>query len=183
MPSLHFHHIVIIELLALARVVVHPVEYDMGMIIRLKPLFTDLETLPIPGFGLSTKPVSLVLMQEDLERCNTPASLALLTKLSYICQCCIWSDEQYSLTDWRTSSHFYNLSILSLALTLLFLHRSSGLFLDHPFDAVIVRLQVRTAEARVYPLLVIGSQFGYNVDSGLADIAHVLGSSPVMSPA
>ena len=43
----------------------------MGMIIRLKPLFTDLETLPIPGFGLSTKPVSLVLMQEDLERCNT----------------------------------------------------------------------------------------------------------------
>ena len=81
------------------------------------------------------------------------------------------------------SSHFYNLSILSLALTLLFLHRSSGLFLDHPFDAVIVRLQVRTAEARVYPLLVIGSQFGYNVDSGLADIAHVLGSSPVMSPA
>ena len=41
----------------------------------------------------------------------------------------------------------------------------------------------RTAEARVYPLLVIGSQFGYNVDSGLADIAHVLGSSPVMSPA
>ena len=109
--------------------------------------------------------------------------MALLTKLSYICQCGVRSDEQYSLTDWRASSYFYNLPILSLAFSLLFLHRSSGFFLDHPFDIFIVRLQVRTAEARVYPLLVIRSQFGYDVDLRLADIAHILGSSPVMSPA
>ena len=46
-----------------------------------------------------------------------------------------------------------------------------------------MRLQVGIAEARVYPLLVTGSQFGHDVDLRLADIAHVLGSSPVMSPA
>ena len=58
----------------------------------------------------------------------------------------------------------------------------SCLFLDHPLDVVIVRLQVGIAEARVYPLLVTGSQFGYDVDLRLADIAHIFGSSPVMSP-
>ena len=66
--------------------------------------------------------------------------------------------------------------------TLLLLHRTACLFLDHPLDVVIVRLQVGIAEARAYPLLVTGSQFGYDVDLRLADIAHVLGSSPVMSP-
>ena len=56
-------------------------------------------------------------------------------------------------------------------------------FSDHLLDIVIMSSQFGSAEVGIYPLLVIGSQFGYNVDSGLADIAHILGSSPVMSPA
>ena len=134
---MHFGHIHVIELSALARIVVHPVENDMWMVIRLEPLFTDLETLPISCFGLSTKSVSLFLMQKDLQRCDTPTSLILFTEFTHIFQCGVQSYEQHALTDWRESSNFYNLSILSLALTLLFLHRSSGLFLDHPFDMVI----------------------------------------------
>ena len=48
-------------------------------------------------------------------------------------------------------------------------------------DVVIVRLQVGIAEAGIYPLLIIGSEFGHDVDFGLADIAHILGSPSVMS--
>ena len=153
------------------------------MVIRLEPLFTDLETLPIPGFGLSTKPVSLVLVQENLEGGDSPSFLTLFTEFTHVCQCRIRSDKQYPLTNWRASSYFYNLPIISFAFTLLFLHCSSGLFLDHLFYVFIVYLQVRTAEAGIYPLLVIRSQFGYDVDLRLAYIAHILGSSPVMSPA
>ena len=121
-------------------------------------------------------------MQEDLEGSDAPASPALLAKLANICQCRVRSDEQHALTDWRASSHLGNFPVLAFAFTLLLLHRTACLFLDHPLDVVIVRLQIGITEARVYPLLVTGSQFGHDVDLRLADIAHVLGSSPVMSP-
>nr|WP_227461798.1 hypothetical protein [Odoribacter sp. OF09-27XD] len=45
-----------------------------------------------------------------------------------------------------------------------------------------MRLQVRVAEAGIYPLLVVGREFGNDVDFGLADVTHILGSSSVMSP-
>lgn len=127
----------------------------MGMVIRLEPSFADFETLPIPGFGLSAKLVPLILVQEDLERSDAPASLALLAKLAYICQCRVRSDEQHALTDWRASRQLGDFSVPAFAFTLLLLHRTSCLFLDHPLDVVIVRLQVGIAEAWVYPLFVI----------------------------
>ena len=153
------------------------------MVIRLEPSFADFETLPVFRFRLTVQPMPFVLVQEDLERSDAPASPALLAKLAYICQCRVRSDEQHALTDWRASRHLGNFPVLAFAFTLLLLHRTTCLFLDHTFDVVIVRLQVGIAEARVYPLLVTGSQFGHDVDLRLADIAHVLGSSPVMSPA
>jgi len=155
----------------------------MGMVIRLEPSFADFENLPVFHFRLTVQPVPLVLVQEDLERSDSPTSLALLAKLTYICQCRVRSDEQHALTDWRASRHLGDFPVPAFAFTLLLLHRTSCLFLDHSLDVVIVRLQVGVAEARVYPLLVTGSQFGHDVDLRLADIAHVLGSSPVMSPA
>lgn len=161
---------------------VHPVKNDMGMVIRFEPSFADFETLPVFRFRLTAKPMSLVLVQEDLEGSDAPASPALLAKLANICQCRVRSDEQHALTDWRASSHLGNFPVLAFAFTLLLLHRTACLFLDHPLDVVIVRLQIGITEARVYPLLVTGSQFGHDVDLRLADIAHVLGSSPVMSP-
>ena len=151
------------------------------MIVRLEPFFADLETLPVLRGRLSAQPMPLVFMQEDLERCDAPASLAFLAKFLHVCQCRVRSDEQHALTDWRASSHLGYLSVLSLAFTFLFLHGTTCLFLDHPLDVVIVRLQVGIAEAGIYPLLIIGSEFGHDVDFGLADIAHILGSSPVMS--
>ena len=99
----------------------------------------------------------------------------------HICQCGVRSDEQYSLTYGGTSCHFDNLAVLPFALTLLFLHGTTSLFLDHPFDVLIVRLQFGTAEVRVYPLLVIRREFGYHIYLGFSDVAHILGSSPVMS--
>ena len=62
--SLHFHHIVIVELLAFASVVVHPVEYNVCMVIRLEPFFTYLEALLVLYIRLSVQPMPLVLMQE-----------------------------------------------------------------------------------------------------------------------
>ena len=50
-------------------------------------LSADNEQWINPGFGLSTKPVSLVLVQEDLKRSDAPTLLAFLTKLAHICQC------------------------------------------------------------------------------------------------
>ena len=41
--------------------------------------------------------------------------------------------------------------------------------------------QVGSAEVGIYPPLVIGREFGHDVDFGLADVTHVLGCSPVMS--
>ena len=123
-----------------------------------------------------------ILVQEDLERCDTPSPLAFLAKLSYIRQCRVRSDEQHALTDWRASCHFDDFPVLPFAFTLLLLHGTTGLFLDHPFDIVIVCLQFGVAEVGVYPLLIWGCEFGHDVDFGLADIAHVLGRSPIMSP-
>ena len=97
--SLHFHHIVIVELLALARVVVHPVEYDMCMVIRLEPSFTDLETLFVLCIRLSVQPMPLVLVQEDLKRSDAPASLTFLAKFLHVCQCGVRFDKQNTLTN------------------------------------------------------------------------------------
>ena len=44
-------------------------------------------------------------------------------------------------------------------------------------EALLQRVRL----VRVYPLLVAGGEFGYDVDSGLTDIAHVFGSPAVMS--
>ena len=79
---------------------VHPVEHDMRMVIWLEPFFAHLETFFVFLGGLSAQPMPLVLVQEDLERCDAPASLALLAKFLYVCQCRVRSDEQHTLTDW-----------------------------------------------------------------------------------
>ena len=165
----------------LACIVVHPVEYDMGMVIRFEPPFAYLETLPVLRSRLSVQPMPLVLVQEDLKRCDAPTPLALLAKPTHIRQRSIRSDEQYTLTDGRASRHLDNFSVLPFALTLLFLHGTACLFFDHAFDVLIVRLQFGTAEIRIYPLFIIGCKFGHDVDFGLADIAYILGSPPVMS--
>ena len=91
--SLHFHHVIVVELLALSRVVVHPVEYNVCVVIRLEPLFSYLETLLVLHFRLSAQPMPLVLVQENLKRCDAPASLALLAKFLHVCQCGIRFDE------------------------------------------------------------------------------------------
>ena len=51
----------------------------------------------------------------------------------------------------------------------------------HAFDVLIVRLQFGIAEIRIYPLFVIGCEFWHDVDFGLADVAHIFGSPPIMS--
>ena len=61
------------------------------------------------------------------------------------------------------------------------LHGTTCLFLYHPFDVVVVRLQVWAAEVRVYPLLVVSREFGHNVDFGFTDITHIFGSPSIVS--
>ena len=52
--SLHFHHVIVVELLALSRVVVHPVEYNVCVVIRLEPFFAYFETLLVFHIRLPT---------------------------------------------------------------------------------------------------------------------------------
>jgi hypothetical protein len=179
--GLHGCHILVIEFLALSGFVVHPIENDMSVIIRLEPLSSNLETLPVFGFGLSAQPMSFIFVQEDLQRSNTPALFALLAKFTHICQCGVWPDEQYTFTDWRTSCHFDYFAVLAFAFTLFLLHGTTCLFLDHAFDVIIVRPQVGSAEAGIYPLFVVDREFRNDIDFGLADVTHILGSPTVMS--
>ena len=72
-------------------------------------------------------------------------------------------------------------AVLSFAFTLFLLHGTTCLFLYHPFDVVVVRLQVWAAEVRVYPLLVVSREFGHNVDFGFTDITHIFGSPSIVS--
>ena len=97
--GLHGCHILVIELSALSGFVVHPVENNMGMIVRLEPSVPDLEAFPVFRFRLTVQPMPFILVQEDLQRCDAPASLTLFTEFAYISQCGIRSDEQYSFTN------------------------------------------------------------------------------------
>ncbi|TGY56114.1 hypothetical protein E5342_12935 [Parabacteroides distasonis] len=152
----------------------------MGMIIRLEPFSTHLETLLVFCVRFSTQPMPLILMQEYLEWRDAPASLALFAKFTHISQCGFRSDEQYTLTNGGTSCHLDYFTIFSFAFPLFFLHGTSGLFLDHPFDIVVVRLQFGSAEVRVYPLFVVGRKFGHNIDFGHPDVSYILGSPSVV---
>lgn len=125
--------------------------------------------------------MSFIFVQEDLERSDAPALSAFLAKLAHVCQCGVRSDEQHTLTDGRASCHFDDFPVLGFALTFFLLHGTTCLLLDHPFDVVVMCPQVGSAEVGVYPPLVIGREFGHDVDFGLADVTHVLGYSPVMS--
>ncbi len=44
-----------------------------------------------------------------------------------------------------------------------------------------MRLQSDIAETGIYSLLVIGREFGYDIDFGVPDVTHVFGSPAVMS--
>ena len=55
----------------------------MSMIIWLEPFFTYLETFLVLCIRLSVQPMPFIFVQEDLERSDTPASLALLAKLAH----------------------------------------------------------------------------------------------------
>ena len=93
----------------------------------------------------------------------------------------IYFDKQYPFTDRRTTCYFNNLSVLAFALTFLLLHGTPCLFLDHTLDIVIMCLQTDIAEVRIYPLLVIGREFGNDIDFGVPNVTHVFGSPAVMS--
>ena len=60
--SLHFHHIIVIEFLALACVVVHPAEYDVCVVIRFEPFFTYLETFLVLCIRLSVQPMPFIFV-------------------------------------------------------------------------------------------------------------------------
>ena len=47
-------------------------------------------------------------------------------------------------------------------------------------DIVIMSSQFGSAEVGIYPLFVIGGKFGNDIDSGLPDITHILGSPSVV---
>ena len=64
--GLHGCHILVIELSALSSFMVHPVEYDMSMIIWFEPSVTDLEALLVFCFRLTVQPMPFVFMQENL---------------------------------------------------------------------------------------------------------------------
>ena len=64
--GLHGCHILVIELSALPGFVVHPVEYDMSMIVRLEPSASYLEALFVFRFRLTVQPMPFVFMQENL---------------------------------------------------------------------------------------------------------------------
>ena len=64
--ELHGCHILVIELSALSSFMVHPVEYDMSMIIWFEPSVTDLEALFIFRFRLTVQPMPFVFVQENL---------------------------------------------------------------------------------------------------------------------
>jgi hypothetical protein len=64
--GLHGCHILVIELSALSGFVVHPVENDMCMIIRLEPSAPDLKTFPVFRFRLTVQPMPFVFVQENL---------------------------------------------------------------------------------------------------------------------
>ena len=124
--------------------------------------------------------MSLVLVQINLERCDTPASLALITKFTHVRQCRVRSDEHHSFTYGRASCHLDDFAVLAFTLTFFLLHGTAGLLLYHPFYVVVVLLQIGAAEVPVYPLLVTGGEFGNDIDSGLGNITHVLACPPVM---
>ena len=179
--GLHLHHVIVIEFSALSGFVVHPVKNDVCMVIRLEPFFPDLETFLVLCIRLSVHPMPFIFVQEELKRSDAPTSLAFLAKFLHVCQCGVWFDEQHTLTDGWASCHFDNLAVLSFAFTLFLLHGTTCLFLYHPFDVVVVRLQVGVAEVPVYPLIVVSGEFRHDVDFGCTDITHILGSPSVMS--
>ena len=153
----------------------------MGVIVRLEPSATDFETLLIACIGFAREPMPFILVHENLYRSDTPTLFAYNTKSAKIIQGGIRLDKQYTFTDGRTSCYLDNLSVLAFPFTFLLLHGTPGLFLDHPFDVVIMRLQSDIAETGIYPLLVIGREFGYDIDFGVPDVTHVFGSPAVMS--
>ena len=95
-------------------------------------------------------------------------------------QCGVWSDEQHTFTDWRTPCHFDYFSVLAFAFTFFLLHGTSGLFLDHLLNLVIMSSKFGSAEVVIFPLFVVGGKFGNDIDSGLPDVTHILGSPSVV---
>ena len=139
-----------------------------------------------PTWKLSLSPLPADRSANALRLCAgnlsgwCPSVFGTLHQFAYICQCGVRSDKQYSFTD---GEHPATLIIFRS-----FLLRSR-------FPAWHVRsfpwpsawychneFAVRVAEVGIYPLFVIGGKFGNDIDSGLADITHVFGSSPVVSP-
>ncbi|EFB92430.1 hypothetical protein HMPREF0648_1598 [Prevotella bivia JCVIHMP010] len=151
------------------------------MIVRLEPSVPDFEAFPVFRFRLTVQPMPFILVQEDLQRCDSPASLTLLTEFTHVCQCGVRPDKQHSFTYGGASRNLDYFTVLAFAFTLLFLHGTSGLFLYHLSDIVIMHPQIRTAEVGIYPLLIIGGEFWNHIGSGLSDVAHVFGSPPVVS--
>ena len=88
---------------------VHPVENDMGMIVWLKPSVPNLETFPVFRFRLAVQPMPFVLVQEDLQRCDSPAFLTLLPNLRMSAS--VVSDLTSS-TPSRMDEHFAILTVL-----------------------------------------------------------------------
>src|SRR5699024_9589915 len=109
-----------IELSALSGFVVHPVENDMGMIVRLEPSVPDLETFLVFRFRLTVQPMPFILVQEDLQRCDSPASLTFLTEFTHVCQCGVRPDKQHSFTYGGASRNLDCLAVLAFAFPFLF---------------------------------------------------------------
>ena len=126
------------------------------MIVRLEPSVPNLEAFLVFRFRLTVQPMPFVLVQEDLQRCDSPPSLTLFTEVTYVCQCGVRPDKQHTFTYGGASRNFDYLAVLAFAFPFLFLHGTSGLFLYHISDIVIMRPQIRTAEVGIYPLLVVG---------------------------
>ena len=151
------------------------------MVVRFEPSVPNFEALLIACIGFAREPMPFILVYENLYRSDTPTLFAYITKSAKIIQGGICFDKQYSFTDGRAPGHLDNLSVFAFAFTFLFLHRTPGLFLNHTLDVVIMRLQSDIAETGIYPLLVIGREFGYDIDFGVPDVTHVFGSPAVMS--
>ena len=139
--DLHLVHVLWCELAGLPRVMVHPVPYDMGVIVRLPC-----------GFVIGCFVVFLVMVDEYLQGCDAPTLAAQLPVALQLLHCRIGFAHDNTLLDGRTSAYDGCLSgLLVQACAVFGLHCPSGLRLDHFADVLVILLKRNALDTRRYP--------------------------------
>ena len=161
--GLHFAHVLFAQLAGLSRVVVHPVPYDMGVVVRLPC-----------GFVVRDLIVPLVPMDEDLQRLNAPSFLAYLAEMPQLFHRGIFLDDYHALFDRGAATDYgYLARLLVHPFPVFGLHRPACLFLDHCGYLSVTFFKRGIAQFRRYPFLVFRHEVGTDVYLFFADLGEI----------